>query len=214
MLAIAFLSGTLLAIRRAKKYGIQPCEVVTLVNITIIASFVGSRMLAILENFEDYSQNPKSILFIWQGGFSYHGGLFLALIGVFWWAKRSKISFGSILDIFAPSVALGFFFVRIGCFLNGCCFGNPTDMPWGLVFPLDSPAGWIYKGIKIHPTQLYASLSGLMSFFLLLVLDEKLYLVGRNGLLFFSFLILSAVWRFIIEFFRYHGDYLQTVAWF
>ncbi|MHC4791462.1 MAG: prolipoprotein diacylglyceryl transferase, partial [Planctomycetota bacterium] len=214
MLTIAFLAGTILAVRRAKRYGIQPREVIKLVNIIIIASIVGSRILFVLENLKVYSENLLSILFIWQGGFSYNGALFLSLVCTFLWLRRKKISVGKMLDVLAPAIALGFFFVRIGCFLNGCCFGTPTEMSWGVIFPPSSPAGQVYENIKIHPTQLYSSFSGLISFFLLLRLEKKIQFAEVSGLLFLSFLTLSALWRFIIEFFRYQGHDSTKVGWF
>jgi len=213
MLTIAFLVGTLLALKRAKKYEIPANEVVRIVNVIIIASLVGSRILGIIENFPKYSEDPKQIFCIWQGDFSYHGGLILAFISVFWWANRKNISFGCILDAFTPSIALGSCFVRIGCFLNGCCFGNPTTMPWGLIFPLNSPAGYIYQGIKIHPTQVYESLAGLASLFILLFVEKMFKPTDRDGKLFFSFLILTAISRFIVEFFRYQNPDLQKFGY-
>jgi phosphatidylglycerol:prolipoprotein diacylglycerol transferase len=201
-------------VRRAKRYGIQPKEVIKLVNIIIIASIVGSRIFFVLENLKVYSKNPLSILFIWQGGFSYNGALFLSLVCTFLWLKRKKISVGKMLDILAPSVAIGFFFVRIGCFFNGCCFGTPTDLLWGVVFPLESPAGEVYENVQIHPTQLYSSLLGLLTFFLLVKLERISKIAGRRGLLFLSFLLLSALWRFVIEYFRYKDPNSITVGWF
>ena len=214
MVTIAFLVGAFLAVRRAKEYGILPHEVTNLVTLILITSIVGSRMLYVFEHIRAFSENPISIFLISQGGLSYNGGLFFALIGAFCWLKRKKIPVVRMLDILAPTIPLGFFLVRIGCFLNGCCFGNPTDMPWGVVFPSDSPAGWVYKNIKIHPTQLYSSFSGLISFFILLGFEKKLQFAKGNGLLFFSFLILSALWRFIIEFFRYQEPQSIMVGWF
>ena len=214
MLTIAFLVGTLIAARRAKRYGILPDEMVNLAVVIIIASIVGSRTLFVFEHIKIFSNNPISVLFIWQGGFSYHGGLLFAFIGALWWIKRKNIPIRRTFDIVAPSIALGFFFVRIGCFLNGCCFGNPTDMPWGVIFPSDSAAGLIYNNTKIHPTQLYDSLSGLISFFILLGIEKKLQFSEGKGLLLFFILILSALWRFIIEFFRYQMPDLIIVGWF
>jgi phosphatidylglycerol:prolipoprotein diacylglycerol transferase len=203
MLTIAFLVGTLLAVNRAKKYRIPHYEVVSSATIIIIASIVGSRILYILEHIEIFSDKPISSLLMWKGGLSYHGGLILAIIALFLWLKKKKIAFGTMLDIFTPSLAFGFFLVRIGCFLNGCCFGKPTDIPLGVIFPSDSHAGLIYENTKIHPTQLYSLLAGLLGFFILLWLEKRLQFARGTGILFLFFLIFSALWRFSIEFFRY-----------
>jgi phosphatidylglycerol:prolipoprotein diacylglycerol transferase len=214
MLTLAFLIGTIVAARRAKKCGILPHEIVTLVVIIIIASIIGSRALFILEHFHVFLKDPISIFYVWEGGLSYYGGLLLAIIAFTWWLKSKNISALRMLDIFSPSVTLGFFFVRIGCFLNGCCFGKPTDVPWGVVFPPESPAGQVYKDTPIHPSQLYSSLSGLLGFFVLLGIEKRFRLDRRAGLLFFLFLIISALWRFIIEFYRYQNFDATMVFWF
>jgi phosphatidylglycerol:prolipoprotein diacylglycerol transferase len=213
MLTVAFLIGTMIAVKRAKKFGMQPEEIINVVVVIMIASIVGSRLLYVLENIEYFADNYSSIFFVSQGGFSYHGALFLSLVVMLLWLKRKKISIGLMFDILAPSVALGFFFVRIGCFLNGCCFGNPTNMPWGVTFPINSPAGLVHKNTAIHPTQIYSSLSGLVAFFFLLWINQKKQFAEGSGLLFLIFLILSAIWRFIVEFFRYNDSHSFTAIY-
>lgn len=213
MLAIAFIVGIIIAEKRAKKYGLLPQQVVNLGLIIIIAGVAGARLLFILEHIKDFTANPYEIFAVWAGGLSYYGGFILAFLCAFFYLKKNKIPVGAMMNVLAPSLAIGFFFGRIGCFLNGCCFGEPTTMPWGVIFPEDAPARWIYSApIKLHPTQLYSSISGLMSFFILLLLEKKFKFMKRDGLLCFSFFILYGLWRFIIEFFRYHESYI--VGWF
>ena len=213
MLAIAFIVGIIIAEKRAKKYGLLPQQVVNLGLIIIIAGVAGARLLFILEHIKDFTANPYEIFAVWQGGLSYYGGFILAFLCAFFYLKKNKIPVGAMMNVLAPSLAIGFFFGRIGCFLNGCCFGEPTIMPWGVIFPEEAPARWIYSApIKLHPTQLYSSISGLMSFFILLLLEKKFKFMKRDGLLCFSFFILYGLWRFIIEFFRHHESYI--VGWF
>jgi phosphatidylglycerol:prolipoprotein diacylglycerol transferase len=203
MLALAFLAGTLLAIRLGKRHGILTHEATRFATIVLIASVVGSRVLYILEHYGAFSGHPIRATVLWQGGLSYHGGLFLSLLAGCWWLKRRRIPIGAMLDVFAPGIALGFFLVRIGCFLNGCCFGIPTDVPWAVVFPPDSPAGWVYGNTAIHPTQLYGAFSGLVGFLILLGIGRRAPFADGRGLVFLSLLVFSSLWRFIIEFFRY-----------
>jgi phosphatidylglycerol:prolipoprotein diacylglycerol transferase len=214
MLCVAFLVGAFLAVKRAKKFGITPHEVISVVTVIIITSIAGSRILYVLEHIRSFTASPGSFFHVTGGGLSYHGGLLFACVGVLWWVRRRKASAGIVFDIITPAVALGFFFVRIGCFLNGCCFGTPTDLPWGVVFPPDSPAGWVYANATIHPTQLYSSFAGLMVFLVLLRLEKKGSFARGSGSLFFSFLILSALCRFVIEFFRYHDSYALVTGSF
>jgi phosphatidylglycerol---prolipoprotein diacylglyceryl transferase len=214
MLTLAFLLGTLLAVRRAKNRGIPAHEVVKLATLVIVASIAGSRLLYVLERVRVFAETPGDILLIWKGGLSYHGGLFSGLFAALLWLKVKGIPIGKIVDIFAPSMALGFVVVRIGCFLNGCCFGTPTEVPWGLAFPPASPAGWVYGKINIHPVQLYASISGLIGFLLLLWIEKKYPFGEGNGLLFLSCLALSSFWRFLMEFFRYQEPHAWITGGF
>ncbi|MCK4352783.1 prolipoprotein diacylglyceryl transferase [candidate division WOR-3 bacterium] len=217
MIVIAFISAILVAIIRAKKYKIPPKRVRAVLHfvvLVIIAGFVGARLLCVFEHLNLFLQNPRDIFSIRRGGLSWYGGLLFAFICGFWCHKIRKLPVRVTLDILAPGIALGFFFGRMGCFLRGCCFGKPTQVPWGVVFPSDSYASMVYGGqVKIHPTQLYSSLAGLISFFILLAIERKIKLKLR-GLLFFSFLILYGLWRFIIEFFKYHELIPYLAEWF
>jgi phosphatidylglycerol:prolipoprotein diacylglycerol transferase len=98
---------------------------------------------------------------------------------------------------------LGEGFTRIGCFLNGCCFGTPTCSPFGLVFPSNSPAGATFLGQPIHPTQLYSSAAGFLLFFFALWLEKRKL---RPGVLAAILLIVYSLFRFGIDFVRYYED--------
>jgi phosphatidylglycerol:prolipoprotein diacylglycerol transferase len=102
-------------------------------------------------------------------------------------------------DAIAPSMALGLGFTRIGCFLSGCCFGAPTTLPWGCVFPPDSHAGYLNPGVPLHPAQLYDSAAGFLMCTLLLRFDRRPL---ARGVLFLSFLAMYGVERFLIDFVR------------
>ena len=100
-----------------------------------------------------------------------------------------------------PSVGLGIFITRIGCFFNGCCYGLPTDRSWGMVFPQESPAGAFFPNQAIHPTQLYSSFYGLLIFVLILFVERfKKY----DGFLLYFFFICYGIARFTVDFFRYY----------
>ncbi len=214
MLTLAFLAGTLLAAKRARRFGIPSHEFVSVANLIIISSILGSRLLFVLEEPDSFTQDPASILFVWRGGVSYHGALFVSVASVLCWLRWRHIAVGALFDAVAPSIALGFFLVRIGCFLNGCCFGTPTEMPWGVVFPLNSPAGQVYWNLKVHPTQVYEAVAGLATLFVLLALEREGKIRKRPFVLFFSTLAISAVWRFIVEFYRHHESGRAALLWF
>ena len=101
-------------------------------------------------------------------------------------------------------MALGLGIARIGCFLNGCCFGKPTHLPWGVIFPADSPAGWAYEGVtRVHPTQIYETMAAVCMFLILLIAEKK---HRPYGYLFGLFLALYGGWRFFVDFLRHYDS--------
>jgi phosphatidylglycerol:prolipoprotein diacylglycerol transferase len=128
----------------------------------------------------------------------------------YWWVQRNRLSFLTVADVIAPSIALGLAFTRVGCLLSGCCYGKPTDMPWGIVFPPDSPAGAAAVAtarqlgldrVALHPAQGYSTIKGLTIFAVLLLLQPRL---ARRGAVFGWFLVLYGIGRFTIDFFRFY----------
>ena len=131
------------------------------------------------------------------------------------WAfcRRTAIPTLRMFDIYAPTLALGIFLSRIGCFLNGCCYGEPTTLPWGVVFPSGCPAGGFQRldggpPEPLHPTQLYSSAYGLVIFATLLVVEK---VADRKGWRFdgFTTLLLFMLYpaaRFSVEFWRHFYD--------
>jgi phosphatidylglycerol:prolipoprotein diacylglycerol transferase len=113
------------------------------------------------------------------------------------------------LDVLSPSLALGIFLTRIGCFFNGCCYGRPTDLPWGVVFPRNCPAGEFQRMhpegiVPIHPTQLYSALYGAGIFALLLVCER--HFKRFDGFTFFLLFFLISIARFFVQFLRQYYD--------
>lgn len=200
MLAVAFFAGILFAANRARSRGLPKDIIYDLSAVIIICAVLGSRALYILTHRENY-HSLLDMVALWQGGATYYGGMLLALFGSWLFTRIKGVSFFLIADIVSPSIAIGIFFTRIGCFLSGCCFGSPTSCSLGLVFPPDSPAGHIYSGIHIHPTQLYSSLYGLLIFILLLLVEKK---KSFDGFVFAFLCIFYGIARFIVDFFRYY----------
>ena len=213
MLALSFLCGILLARWRAKKAGIDFQRIMDLAVLVIIASIAGSRALYVIFHLDEFSSNPLDIINPFQSsgvvgiqGLTMYGGVILSIIASLWFLKRHNVPTWKVADIIAPSIAFGIFLTRIGCFLNGCCFGKPGDLPWCVVFPLESAAGYFFPGTPIHPTQLYASLYGLIIFGLLLLLER---LKTFDGYTFWCFILLYAGARFSVDFVRF---YEQTMT--
>src|SRR5262249_5517470 len=157
----------------------------------LVAGIAGARLLFVLLQWSYFREHPGHIARIWEGGLSFQGGLAAALVAGYIYCRRRGLSFLQMGDILAPGVALGYSIGRIGCFLNGCCYGAPTNLPWACQFrdppitgPLTPPS---------HPTQIYASLLNLGIFALLLMIWRRQRVAGQ---VLWSYLLLYAVYRF------------------
>lgn len=204
MLGLSFAIGIYVALWRARKEGVSQDYVFNMAVGIVISSLLGSKLLHLLIHYRDIIDSPKNIFRNFGGGFVFLGGFLAAMIFIIVMNKRYKIGILRLFDIYSPSVALGLGLTRIGCFLSGCCFGKPTDLPWAVTFPEGSFAYKQYSGlISVHPTQLYSSLNGFILFTgILLFLRFK----GKtfHGQVFCIFSVFYAIFRFLVEFIR--GD--------
>ena len=199
---IGFLLAMIWAKKRCRKYNLNPIVIDHLTWIIIITGIIGARIAYVIEHWQtEFASNPFAVLAIWQGGLTFYGGVFLALIVCIIYVKRKGMSLSDTLDAIAPTVMLGLGIGRIGCFFNGCCFGKPTHLPWGMVFPPNSPAGYTFYGIKIHPTQLY-SMAACLVIALLLTRIERHDTFRAHT--FFYMLLFYGMWRLGVDFIRYY----------
>lgn len=201
-LLIAFVAGLWLAEKRGgslKKY---------IPNLTItifISGIVGARIFCILSDIPYYTKYPNQLLS--RSGFIFHGGVIFVIIFAFLYCRKNSLSFLKMADIFSPSLALGIAIGRIGCFFEGCCFGKPTSLFLGIVFPKESWAWNKFGDIPIHPVQIYSFIANLFLFFVLLKIKPK-----GEGDLFFTFLLLYSIFRFFIEFLRDQPIFLFSLT--
>ena len=161
MLVVSFFSSMWLAKALARRSGIDPEVFSNAALIALAAGVAGARLSHVLENFGDYSrpelsfaQNFLNAINIRSGGLTYYGGFLLAFPAVlaYGWYKRIPLRLG--MDIVAPCLMIGLGFGRIGCFLNGCCYGAETDAPWAVNFPYRSDAyleQWRSGEIQVPP---------------------------------------------------------------
>jgi phosphatidylglycerol:prolipoprotein diacylglycerol transferase len=215
MIALAFITAILFAMKEAKRSGESPEKVLDISLYVILGALIGGRLGYVLTYLDYYMKNPVKILYFRQGGLSFLGGFLVAYLLCWLYVKRTKISFWKYADIAAPSIAIGLGIGRIGCFLNGCCFGVVSEN-YGIKFPsLYMPPvylqqlkdGLIASGssctLPVIPTQLYSSLYGFLIFFILLRIKKyKKY----DGYLFLNFLVFYSISRFTIEFFRFYEN--------
>jgi len=178
-------------------YGFNLEDWIDFVLIILLSGVVGARLVYVLLHLSEYGTAPITLLYVWQGGLAFHGGVAGGVIGGYIFARVRKISFPLLADLSAPALALGTAFTRIGCFLNGCCYGTVCHLPWAVVFPPTTEAG--AGGMPRHPTQLYAAAANAVIFAILVKLAPRTRVRGN---LFLLYLVLYSIYRFLVEFLR------------
>jgi phosphatidylglycerol:prolipoprotein diacylglycerol transferase len=200
MMALAFLAGLWTATRRARLVNVSGDAIADVTLWLMAGSIIGARLVYVTTYWKtEFASQPFSEIFMIQhGGLVYYGGLIGATVAAVVYLAWKKLPLWKILDILAPSVALGSVFGRIGCLLNGCCYGRACDLPWAIHFPLDHET----HGAAVHPTEIYDALLNLILYlFLAWLFRRKKF----DGQIFSTYLIVYAVFRSIAEYFR--GDY-------
>jgi phosphatidylglycerol---prolipoprotein diacylglyceryl transferase len=229
LMAAAFLLGVLLAQREARRQGQRPEQVADLAFWILVAAVVGSQVFYVLLNLEEFSgarflgdppfQAVPRFLLVWKTGLVFYGGFIGATLAAYVYMRRHRMPFLAYADTLIPSVAIGHFLGRLGCFSAGCCWGGLThsDLPWAVHFPPGSSAyeAFVAGGYParfftadglstagLHPTQLYEAFGELLLFALLvLVVRPRRRFQGQ---LLASWLIAYACLRGLLELFR--GD--------
>jgi len=181
MLALAFLVCSFLAKRRAASIGMDGEKILDLTVLLIMSGVIGGRIMFVVLDLEYFKTRPLDIFKLWEGGLVWYGGLILAVISGAVFLRIYKMPILKTADLMMPYVALGQAIGRIGCFLNGCCYGKTPALP----------------------TQLFESAAMLIVY---LILRRR---VPSNGRTFFLYLILYSVFRFSIEFIR--GDNMLVI---
>jgi phosphatidylglycerol:prolipoprotein diacylglycerol transferase len=212
LLALAYLAGLKLAMVRAQARGLDANRVLDLGIYIIISALVGAKLLLLVTDYQSFSRDPRELLTLARSGGVFYGGLILAVVVALWYIRRIGLPLWTTCDVFAPGIALGHVVGRFGCFFAGCCFGKPTKLPWGITFtdPFAAANVGTPLGVPLHPTQLYEAGAELVILGILLATERK----GRPfaGRTFWLYMLLYAVSRFFIEFFR--GDERGTVGMF
>lgn len=212
-LAVAFLCAILVTTKLAERDGLPKQKIWDLSLWMLLAALVGSKFLMLFTEPE-YRANPWALLsldFLRSGGVFY-GGLLGAVLAGYLLMRHYKLPWWQTADACAPGIAIGNFFGRQGCFAAGCCWGKPTDLPWGVKF---TELGHEITGVPIdahlHPTQLYESFAMLLVFFFLLWLHKRKRFSGQVIL---AYALLYSIIRFAIEFVRAdpRGDILGLTS--
>ena len=200
-LALAFLCAILIAVKLAARDGLPKEKIYDLCLWMLLASLVGSKLLMLFTEPE-YRDHPLQLIsldFLRSGGVFY-GGFIAAVLTGYFLMKRYNLPWWKTADACAPGIAIGSFFGRQGCFAAGCCWGKPTNLPWGVKF---TELGHQITGVPtdsyLHPTQLYESFAMFAVFLFLLWLHKRKRFSGQVIL---AYALLYSIIRFTIEFVR------------
>jgi phosphatidylglycerol:prolipoprotein diacylglycerol transferase len=212
LLAAAYLFGLQLARARAKARGLDANRILDLGIYIIISALVGAKLLLLVTDFRTFAASPRELLTLARSGGVFYGGLILAVAVALWYIRKIGLPLWTTCDVFAPGIALGHVIGRFGCLFAGCCYGKPTTLPWGITFTDPFAASNVGTPLNqpLHPTQLYEAGAELLILGVLLGTERK----GRPfaGRTFWLYMLLYAISRFIIEFYR--GDERGTVSLF
>ena len=221
LVALGLLIGLTVAGRLAKRAGIDPNQITNLGVYVALSAIVGAKALLFLTRWDYYSADWGRLfsLSALQAGGVFYGGLLAALATAYFYTKKHGIPWLRAADVLAPAVAVGHAIGRLGCFAAGCCWGRPTDLPWGVTFtnPLAREIVGTPLGIALHPTQLYEAFgAAVIAWFLL----RRFHRPHADGVILGWYLALYSSFRFAVEFFRddaarpwLFGGFLSTTQW-
>ena len=196
MVALAVLFLILWMLRSVRKgANISYDTVLNAALVGIPSGIIISRLLHVLDYWEYYSQNLGDI--IGASGLTIYGAVLGAALGIWIYSHFSKQSFGYLADVIAPGIIMAQAIGRVGCVLNGCCYGLETDIFCAVIYT--SPDSFAPIGVPVHPTQIYEIIYNVMLFGVLLLLRGRF---KPDGTLFLIYLGLYSVWRFSISFLR------------
>ncbi len=206
---------------KAKTEGLNPEDISNLGLYTIFAGILGGRTFYVVQNFGSYKHNILDAFKVYEGGLVFYGGLMASIAAIVVYSKIKKLPVLKTIDIIAYAFALGVACGRIGCFLNGCCWGDVCSaaLPWAVSFPKSvdvnlmidgSPAFLHHLGqglvsvsdshsLPIHPTQIYSMLGNISIFFIVKAFFKRR---RRDGEVTLMFCALYSVMRFTVEIFR------------
>ncbi len=196
MVALAILILILWMLREVKRgANISHETILTAALVGIPSGIVISRLLHVVDRWDYYSQYPGQI--IGASGLTIYGAVLGAALAIWIYSKFGNFQFGYFADLVAPGIILAQAVGRVGCTINGCCYGTETTLPWGIVY--SNPNSLAPLGIATHPTTVYEIIYNLIVFVVLLKLRGRF---KPDGSLFLIYLGLYSLWRVGIDFLR------------
>lgn len=145
MLLLGIVSGHALATYQARRNGVDPEMIFSLAFWLIVAGILGARAFYVIQYWRDFARpnDPigtlQAIVSVANGGIVIYGAVIGAAVGLFLFCRRYPFPVLAMADMLAPALVVGYAFGRIGCLMNGCCYGGPAEVPWSVTFPPNSP---------------------------------------------------------------------------
>lgn len=232
--AAGFLAALWVALDRGRREKLAEAMIWDVWTASLLGGLVGARLLYVVEQWDYFAQAPAQMFAIWRGGLVWYGGVAGALVAVLLYLRYQRQPAPAVIDAVTPATMVGLAFGRVGCFLNGCCFGKVTDLAWGVCYPRDGGSGQFHSALAqefsppfayqvdtmhldrlaslslaVHPTQLYESASTLLIFLLLTAYYPHR---RRPGEVFWLMLILYSTARFFIEMLRTNAPVLGGLS--
>ncbi len=217
-LALAILLCYFVLVRLGRPLGYSADFISSLLTVLIIFGLVGARLFFVIEHWAYYSKRPGDIVKVWQGGLMFYGGLIVAAAALGVWIRVNRRPIGEVLDLIVTAVPLGHAIGRVGCFLNGCCYGRLShaciavryphqSIPWADQLAACEPGSADYarltaegaRSLPVLPIQLIEAGLNAVVFVILLTLFRRR---TRNGAQVAAYMMLYAVVRFVVEFAR------------
>lgn len=199
-LALAIFAGGWLGLREARRKGLDPEKVQSLILLSVLGGLVGARLFHVVDRWDLYAAEPLRALYVWEGGLAIYGGLIGGVLTGFTYAWLSGLPVWKMADAAAPGLILGQALGRLACIPNGDAYGAPTDAPWAFIYT--NPAAMVpdrLLGVPLHPYPAYELLFDLAVLGLLWRLRG---VYKADGMLFLTYAGVYAVGRFLLTFFR------------
>ena len=208
-LATGFMLGLWTAGRRGMRIGLNAEDISNLMIWMFVGGVVGGKALFLLNHWEEFQRSENAMQML-RSGWVFHGSLIGACVGIWLFIRRTDMPLWATFDTLAPSFALGHAIGRIGCFMNGCCFGKTCDLPWAVQFPAGTMPHNLHvkndlieqaaaHSAHVHPSQIYEFILNMMLYgFLAWLFRQRKF----DGQIFAAYLLGYAVIRFGVEFAR------------
>lgn len=209
MIALGVLFLVLWSMRQIQKGAeISYDDLFTAALVAIPSGVIFARLLHVIDRWDYYSLYPEKIIAF--EGLTIYGAIIGAAFGIWAYSKFSKFRFGYTMDMIAPAVPMAQAIGRVGCILNGCCYGDPTSLPFGIFYTDPDSAGYhasqsLPDGMGLHPTQAYEIIFLLITFAVMLFLRKR---IKTEGVLFLTYISLYSLWRFAVGFLRQGTEFM------